>query len=319
MKSAFFIKPLPIIALLIAHAIWGINFVVAKVTLQEFPVYTLAFLRFALASLLLAPFFWAENTKNLPQGKKFKIDKKDLPRLVAIGIFIITINITFFFLGMERTTAISASVLTLIVPIVSVIIGWAFLKEKVFTVNLLGIFLGLIGALAVIGLPQIILGNFSAETMLGNLFIIIASISFVIGASLSRKMLKIYPSMIVTAFAFLVGVVTFFIPTILEYIDNPSWPYQVTLLGILGLTYMTLLSSISAYFLFEWGLSKTSLLDADLFQYLEPFLASGLAVLVLGERVSFSFVIGAVLIALGVYWGTLGKESHHRHQKTHRV
>lgn len=319
MKSAIFAKPLPIIALLLAHLIWGANFVVAKFTLNEFPVFTLAFLRFAFASLLLAPFFWAENQKHLPAGRKFKIDKKDLPKLVLIGIFIITLNITFFFLGMERTTATSASILTLIIPMISVLAGWAFLKEKIYTVNLLGIFLGLIGALVIIGLPQLITGNFSLETTMGNIFIILASISFVIGAIFSRQMLRKYPSMIVTAFAFLVGVVTFFVPTILDYLENPAWTLHISYLGILGLIYMIFLSSISAYFLYEWGLSRTSLISADLFQYLEPFIATGLAVLLLGEKVTFSFIIGAVLIALGVYWGTFGKEAHHKHGKTHRI
>lgn len=312
MASKILTSPIPYLALLLAHLIWGANFVVAKVTLQEFPMHTLAFLRFALASLLLAPFFLAET-------KKVKIKQKDLPKLIAVGIFIITFNISFFFAGIQKTTAINASILTLIIPMLSVILGWIFLKEKVYIINLLGIVFGLIGALIIIGLPQIILGNFSADTLLGNILMILASVSWVIGATLSRQVLKIYPSLIVTAIAFLVGVVTFFPPAVREYLVDPSWPNRITTLGLLGLAYMTALSSISAYFLFEWALAKTSLVAADLFQYIEPFIAAALAVTLLGERISFSFIVGAVLIALGVYWGTFAKEAHHRHHKAHRV
>ena len=284
----------------------------AKVTLQEFPMHTLAFLRFALASLLLAPFFLAET-------KKVKIQKEHLPKLIAIGIFIITFNISFFFAGIQKTTATNASILTLVIPMLSVLLGWIYLKEKVYTVNLLGITLGFLGALIIIGLPQIFLGEFSPQTLLGNLLMILASVSWVIGAVISRQMLKIYPSLIITAIAFLVGVITFFPPAVLEYLNNPGWPDSITMLGLLGLAYMTALSSISAYFLFEWALSKTSLISADLFQYIEPFIAAALAVTLLGERISFSFVIGAALIALGVYWGTFAKEAHHRKHKYHRV
>ena len=312
MASKILTSPIPYIALLMAHLIWGGNFVVAKVTLQEFPMHTLAFLRFAIASLLLAPFFLAET-------KKVKIRKEHLPKLIAIGIFIITFNITFFFGGIQRTTATNASILTLIIPMLSVILGWIYLKEKVYTINLLGISLGFVGALIIIGLPQILLGEFSPQTLLGNLLMILASVSWVIGAVISRQMLKIYPSLIVTAIAFLVGVVTFFPPAIREYLIDPGWPDRITMLGLLGLAYMTALSSISAYFLFEWALSKTSLISADLFQYIEPFIAAALAVTLLGERISFSFVIGAALITLGVYWGTFAKEAHHRHHKYHRV
>lgn len=312
MSSQIIKKPFPYIALFLAHLIWGANFVVAKITLQEFPPMSLALLRFALASLLLAPFFLAET-------KKVKIDKKDLPKLIAIGVLIITLNITFFFEGIKRTTAVNASTLTLIIPMLSVLLGWWFLKEKVFIHNLFGIALGLVGALIIIGLPQIITGSISPNTLIGNILIIMASTSWVIGAVIAKKILKKYSSLVVTAIVFLVGTVTFFIPASFEYIQNPGWPAQITMLGILGLIYMVLLSSISAYFLFEWGLSKTSVITADFFQYIEPFIAGLLAVAILGEIISPSFLTGAVLIAVGVFLGTLAKEAHHRHHKAHRV
>ncbi len=284
---------------------------VAKITLQEFPPMSLAVLRFALASLFIAPFFLAES-------KKIKIKKQDLPKLVAIGIFAITLNIAFFFEGIKRTSVINASVLTLIIPMLSVLFGWWFLKEKVFLINLLGIAVGFVGALVIIGIPQLITGTVSPQIILGNILLTLASISWVISAVISKGILAKYPSLVVTAIAFLVGTITMFLPAALEYFENPSWPSQITILGILGLTFMTLLSSISAYFLFEWGLSKTSVAVADLFQYIEPFVATVLAIWILGEQISTTFTIGTVLIAIGVYLGTLAKEKHHRSSKIHR-
>lgn len=312
MSSQIIKRPLPYIALIIAHLIWGANFVVAKVTLDEFPPMSLAFLRFGLACLFLSPFVWV-------QMKKTKMDLKDLPKLVAVGILIITLNITFFFEGMVRTSAINASILTLIIPIFSVLAGWLFLKEKVYLVNLGGAFLGLAGALIVIGFPQLLSGSYSSKMLLGNILIILASISFVIGAIMSEKLLKKYSTLTVTAIAFLVGTITFFVPALREYLQNPIWTQSVTPVGILGVVYMTLLSSISAYFLFEWGLLKTDIVKADLFQYIEPLIAAGLAVLLLGETLSNSFLIGAVLILFGVYLGTAAKEVHHRKNKPHRI
>ena len=136
---------------------------------------------------------------------------------------------------------------------------------------------------------------------------------------ISKKVLNKYSSLVVTAVGFLVGTVSMIIPASLEYLKNPAWPYQITILGLLGLTFITLLSSISAYFLFEWGLSKTSVAMADLFQYIEPVIATILAVLILNESLSTSFLLGALLISAGAYFGTLGKEPHHRLHKAHRT
>jgi len=312
MTAAIFKKPLPLVALIIAHLIWGANFVVAKITLQEFPPMSLAFLRFALASLFLAPFFLAET-------KKVKINRNDLPKLIATGVLIITLNIAFFFEGIKRTTATDASILTLTIPILSVLLGWWFLKEKIILINLVGIALGFLGAAVIIGLPQTVTANISSQTIIGNILIILASISWVVGALVAKQILTKYSSLVVTAIAFLVGTLTFFIPAAREYIQNPAWVEHLTILGILGLIYMTLLSSISAYFLFEWGLSKTSVYLADLFQYIEPLVAIGLAVAILGEKLSPSFLIGGVLIAVSTYLGTLAKKIYHHHHKAHRV
>lgn len=303
------IKSWPYAAIITAHFIWGVNFIAAKFALQEFPPMTLAFLRFFLALILLSPFLLTE---------KRKIAKTDLPIFIGIGLLMITLNIGFFYEGLKRTTVTTASVLTLVVPILSVLGGWWFLKEKVYVVNLAGIFLGFLGTIFVVGLPFIILGiQPTSESLLGNFLIILASISWVAGAILSKGILKKYSTLTLTAVIFAVGMVTFIIPALTEYIHNPTWYQQVTILGVLELSFIAIASSICAYFLFEWGLSKLGVIKADLFQYLEPVVATTLGVLILNEQLRFSFIIGAVLIGLGVYWTTLGKEEH-KHHKAHR-
>lgn len=312
MPSQILPKPLPYLALILAHMIWGANFVVAKVTLEEFPPSSLAFLRFFLASLLLIPFFFT-------QSKKVKIKQQDIPKLISIGVLMITLNIAFFFEGITKTTAINASVLTLIIPVLSVILGWIILKEKIYLINLAGIFVGLLGAVVIIQLPEIVLNNYSTNEVVGNVLILLASICWVGGAIVSRQMLKIYPSLVVTAIAFMVGTITFLLPAANEYLNDPLWMESITMLGVFGLFYMTLLSSVSAYFLFEWGLAKTSVNKANLFQYIEPFIAATLAITLLGEKITVPFLIGACLITAGVYLGTLAKEAYHKQSKTHRI
>lgn len=312
MKSQLFKKPWPYLALLVAHLIWGANFVVSKVTLMEFPVNSLAFFRFALAALLILPFILI-----LPKEHR-TVKMENFPKLLAIGIFMVAFSILLFFEGLKRTTAINASVLMMSVPVISVLFGWWFLKEKIFVVNLFGILMGLLGAVVVIGLPILFTGNINPSHLIGNVIILLSSVSFVTGAMFSKQMLKIYPAIFITWFAFVTGALVFLLPAIIDFIRNPAWIENITVLGILGLLYIVILSSISAFFLMNWGMSKTDLTQANLFQYIEPAVAATLAAPLLGERISYSFIIGTCLIVLGVYWGTIGKsEHHHSHYKHH--
>lgn len=301
----------PYVAIITAHFIWGVSFIVAKLTLQEIPPMSLAFLRFVLTILLLLPFLVTEK-------ERVKIKRTDLPILALTGILMVTLNIAFFYAGLAKTTVTSAAVLTLTIPMFSILLGWWVLKEKIYVANLLGICLGFIGALVVIGVPLTLLGlQSSSQGLVGNLLIILASISWVSGAVISKKVLKSYSTLTVTFAIFLVGLITFFIPALYEYLQNPNWYHQVTYLGISGVLFMAIATSISAYFLFEWSLPKLGIIKADLFQYLEPVIASSLGILILRDELRFSFIIGAILITLGAYWATFAKPEH-KHHKAHR-
>lgn len=312
LKSEIFKTPLPYLALFLAHLLWGANYVVAKVTLHEIPVMSLSFLRFGMACLLISPFLL-----NLdPKMKRVKYSH--LPRLIIASLLLGTINITFFYLGITKTLAINASVLNLIVPILSVMGAWWFLKEKIFSINLVGIILSLLGTAAVIGLPLFFTSSFSGVELFGNLLLILSGIAFVAGALLIKPMFKEYSPLSITAFTFLTATVAFFIPAVFEYIANPNWIGQVSIVGILGILYIAILSTVVAYFLMMWGYSKIELSHAVIIQYVEPAVAASLAIPILGERISYSFIVGFCMIALGVYWGTLGKQDHHHINHKHQ-
>jgi drug/metabolite transporter (DMT)-like permease len=312
LKSEIFKTPLPYIALLIAHLLWGANYVVAKIVLHEVPVMSLSFLRFGLACLLISPFLISL------EPKMKRVQYTHLPRLIIAALLLGTINITFFYLGITKTLAINASVLNLIVPILSVIGAWWFLKEKIYSINLIGIILAVLGTAAVIGLPLLLTSNFSGVEMFGNLLLILGGISFVAGALIIKPMFKEYSPLSITAFTFLTATVAFFIPAVLEYIANPEWISQVGIVSMLGILYIAVLSTVVAYFLMMWSYSKIELSHAVIIQYVEPAVAASLAIPLLGERISYSFIVGFCMIALGVYWGTLGRTEHHHINHKHQ-
>lgn len=298
--------PWPYAALLVAHIIWGANTVVVKVTLNEFPVMSLNFIRFGLATLLILPFLLNVDRKSL------RVRFEDWPKIILASLLMVTATIALSYEGIKHTTAINASVLGLIVPILSVLGGWFFLKEHVYWANIFGIISGLAGCLIIVGIPLLFFGTFSGSNLFGDGLVLLAGVCFTAGTIVAKKILDKYSALLITAISFFVAFLSFSVPAGLEYSKNPEWINSVTLLGVLGLLYITILASVCAFFLMEWGLKKTDVIKANLFQYVEPAVAATIALPVLGERISFSFIIGTVLIVLGVYWGTLGKSYHHR-------
>ena len=87
-------------ALLIATTIWGATAAIMKITLETVPPFSLAVIRFGLASLLLLPFV----------AHRLSMRKEDFPLLLLATIGAVTLHIPFFFFGLKLTTALNAGI-----------------------------------------------------------------------------------------------------------------------------------------------------------------------------------------------------------------
>ena len=72
-----------VIALIIANIIWGAAPPIFKWALQDIGPFTLAFLRFFLATILILPFAY----------KRLSIEKEDVAEVFLIGFLGVTLNI----------------------------------------------------------------------------------------------------------------------------------------------------------------------------------------------------------------------------------
>lgn len=313
MKSLLLKNPLPYFVLFVCNAIWAINTVVVKITLEQVPVMSLLFIRFAIAALIFSPFL-------IRFFLQHNVIKKDHFFIVFLtGVFMIVLNNALGYVGLKYTKTIDFAILGLSLPIISVLFGWWFFRERIYKINFIGILFGLTGALVIIGIPFLSLDNLSSQ-LIGNLMVIGSGICVLIGFSFSKKATQYYPTMILTVISFFIGAAIFFFPAFLEYQKDPQWILHLSTISVLGLVFNTLFATALAYFLYVWGLKQTKLSQAQLFNYIQPGITAALAVPILGETLSPVFLIGSVLIIVGVYWGTLGKpEHHHFSHKSHHI
>ena len=281
--------------LTLTAAIWGIAGPVIKATLSFIPPFTFLFWRFLLASIIFLPFFiWL--------ARKEKETLKTLLPIVPIGFLGIPLCLTFVFLGFERTSALDGTILSALAPIFIVLTGVFFLKEKVTKLEALGLTVAIAGSVVMISQPLLEGGFFAQRNLLGNIFIILSDIVWAGYVIASKKEFKKHSPMIITAVSFFTGLVTIFPFALLE--KGPqilNFQFSILNSGALwGLLYMTILSSVVAYFAFELGLKLIEASEATLFAYLQPIFAAPMAVFWLGEKITPPFFLGAVIIAMGV-------------------
>lgn len=267
--------------------IWGAAPPIFKWTLQDIQPYTLAFLRFAIPTLILLPF-----VKN-----KLKVHPKDWFNIILIGFFGITINIIFFFQGLLQAPSINAALIGSSAPIFILLYALFFLgREKPKKKLISGSLIGLFGVLLVLITPLFKNGNLAA---LGNLYYLIGMFGGVIAIILARKVMKRNDPVTITFWTFVVGSVGF-IPFFVQEVRVFGFLPNLTSQGMIGLAFGIFLSSLAAYFLQTWALKFLTAADVSVFTYIDPVVTILIAAPLLGEFPDSIFVTGTFFVLLGI-------------------
>jgi len=283
----------PVVALIIANIIWGAASPVFKFALTNIPPFTLAFIRFFFAALIYFPFV-------LFRG--YTITKKQLFAICLGAFFSITINISFFFMGIQKTASINAPIIASSQPIFLFLLAVFFLREKFHKRVIIGIIISFIGVLVITLSPLLFNhGTTMAQKEIaleGNLFLIVATFGAVMQTIIHKKVLKEVNHVVVTSVSFLFGAATF-IPFMIPEFNKWSFS-QLNSAGWTGIIFGVVFSSAIAYGLFIYGISRIEAQEVGIFTYIDPIIAVILAIPLLHEYPTPLFFIGSLLVFLGI-------------------
>ncbi|MBL6950850.1 MAG: DMT family transporter, partial [Bacteroidales bacterium] len=128
------------LAMLGVTIIFGLHYSIAKSMMPGFltPL-QMIFIRLLGGAIL----FWIFQQLFAPE----KVERRDLYKLALCGLFGLTLNVGFFYVGLNYTTPVDASVIHVTNPILVLILASIIIKERITTQKLFGIFLGMSGAL----------------------------------------------------------------------------------------------------------------------------------------------------------------------------
>ncbi len=280
-----------ILAVIAANIIWGAAASIFKISLTNIPPFTLAFWRFFVGALLLLAIL----------GKRASLPlrgRNDWLLLVSYALTGITVNIIFFFWGLQLTYSINAPVIASGAPILTMVLALLFLKEPFRLRKLMGMLLGTAGLLVIVLKPLLEKGI--DGSVLGNIFLVIAVVAAVLQTIIGKKALAKFAALPFTFWAFIVGSASFLPLAVYEYVQTPALYALLDWRGYMGLAFGAILSSAAAYSLYAWGLSKITATDTSLFTYLDPVVGTILGAVLLKEPITGLFLLGAILIFAGI-------------------
>lgn len=287
----------PFLYLLLALMIglWSANFVIAKIALREFPPVLLAGLRVALAGLMILPVYrWQTRAS----GRTWT--RRDAPPLIALGLCGAALNQLLFVLGISRTSVAHGAILVGLTPML--VLGLAvFMKLERLTPRKVA---GMLVALAGTAILKAFEPAGSGPTWLGDFLVFLSNLTFAVFAVFGKRVTARHSSITVNTFGYVCGALAMAPLTLWQ---GWSFPFaQVSAAAWLSVFYMALFPSLVCYLIFYHALIYIPASRVSALSYLQPLLATLMAVSLLGERVTGSVVAGGVVILAGVWLAERG-------------
>lgn len=290
-------RKLAYLALLVTSIIWGFSPPIIKYSLNYISPTIFLFYRFLLTSIIFA-------IPLIIRLRKIKPSLRDLFDYLWIGFIGTPLCLYLFFVGLQKTSAIDASIISILSPIIVVIGGVIFLKENVTKKEMIGIILAFAGTTFTLIEPIFSSGGSIGKNVLGNFLVLLSAIAWAIFTLITKKRCKKLDSFILSSSSFVLALILITPLVFLQGNLNPLEHFQFFSLNFgafLGIVGMVIFGSVIAYTTYVYGVSKIEASEATIFTYLQPIFSIPFSIFLLHEKVDVFFLIGAFLIFAGVF------------------
>jgi drug/metabolite transporter (DMT)-like permease len=277
--------------MLMAVFVWAMNFAFIKIALREFSPFAFNGIRLTVASVVLILILILSK-----QG--FGVDKRDLWKLIILGIIGNTIYQVFFIHGINITTASSTAIIMAMTPVSVALLSSLLKHERLHWVAWLGIGLSFVGFYLVItDQPGTFI--FSWESLKGDMLIFFGNIVWAIYTVFSKPLLGRISPLKWSSLTLAVGML-FYIPFCVPAFTRQDFS-QISFKAWSILIYSALFALAFSYVAWYASVKRIGNSKTAIYGNVTPIMTVVFAYVVIAEKISLWQAIGAFIILTGVY------------------
>lgn len=275
--------------LLLVAILYGANYSIAKIVSPQY----MDALGFIIYRIFFAGiFFWVFSI-----GGKEKVDwKTDGWRFFIAALTGVAANQLLFFKGISLTAAINGSIIMTLTPVFVFVFSALLLKERIHNLKIIGLVSSFMGALIIIYKPgsSVVVGNW-----LGDILILLNSLSYGLYLVIVKPLMNKYSARTVTKWIFPIGLLLA-LPIGGKQAfstDFSAFTMEAWISGI----YVIIAVTVIAYIVNAWSMKRVNPTLVGVYIYLQPLIASIVAILFFNEKLTQLHIISAILIFSGIY------------------
>lgn len=276
-----------------AYVIFGINVVVCRDIAIEGHIEPI--MLFSMRALVAGTLFWLLSCFS----PKEHVPAKDLLKLCGAGILGLFLPQLTFLHAIAHTTPVDLSVMSTTTPIFTMFVAAIFLKEPITWKKTLGVALSFGGILWLI-LQSTFGGNGASETEpIGIMFCFANYIVFALYLGTCRNLIARYSVVTSMKWMFLVS---FLVSLPFSLPKLPTTEFALVSSQVWWeIGFMIIFSTFIAYYLIPIGQKRIRPTLVSMYGYLQPIIAIAAAIWTGLDRITFTKLIAALFVFLGVW------------------
>ncbi|MBD3408318.1 MAG: EamA family transporter [Candidatus Lokiarchaeota archaeon] len=270
---------------------WGGSWVSAKILVSIAPAMTIGFFRFLIGSAFFIGFLTATGSfKNVFKRSNLKwIFLAGLTGVFGYGVF--------FLIGMQFTTAAQGSIIAGTNPATVSIFAHIIHKERLDDRwRYVGFLLAYLGIVFVIGIQSLL--DFHLEYLIGNLIIVCAMMVWGLYSSIGKKAMENMSSAEATGGGIMIGCAMFGIGAFFE--GFWTLPAIVSIDFWWNILFLGGAVTFLGFFFYFDAIKSIGATRSAIFINLVPVFGTLLSVLILGEIIYWTFIVGLILVSIGI-------------------
>lgn len=278
-----------------ANVMWGLMSPVAKFVMVGGAVTPLVVTDLRITGAMVL--FWIASFFQKPE----RVAPKDLLKLLGASLLAIVFNQGCFIFGVGLTSPVDASIITTSMPLLAMVLAAIYLKEPITGKKVLGIAVGATGALLLIlGSHQVSEAKAAGNHYIwGDLLVLLAQFSYALYFVLFKNFVNKYSLITIMKWIFTYAFICA-LPFSYNDLLHTEWKsLQNTEIG--ALVFIVVGSTFISYVLIVIGQKNLRPTVAGMYNYVQPLVASIVAVCWGMDTFNFVKIISVALIFGGVY------------------
>lgn len=280
------------LAIFAANVIFGLGVPVSKALLNDW-VTPMGYM--ASRSFFAAVIFWLI-AAFLPSEK---VERRDLWVILGGGLlgFVISQSLTAW--ALDYTTPVYFSLIAALTPVAVMLMAALFISERITLVKLLGVVLGIGGALLMLAKGW--QSGAGKNDFLGIILAVLSVLTWAVYLIVTRSVSQKYTAVTQMKWVFLISAIVTVPIALREWDMQPLYSAAANWAGISEMAFLVLGATVLGYFLIPVAMKSLAATTVSIYTNLQPVVASLVAIAIGQDVLTWDKPVAAVLVLLSAW------------------